>query len=581
MKKTLLTCFAVTLALGVSAQAPVGVWGNLIDGTTAAGDQSTDIALDSDGNVYWYGTYGTTETAPDVNYAGEFLFKGALYNAGSSYGSNYTVLKTDDKGKKLWCVYSNSGDFASNSGFCSVTSDGGLITVAKVRHTDGMTDKNITLVDATGTPYEIDWKCDRRYYRLAVTKISATGSIEWNRMIDFSTEPGPKASGNNASFWADVFNVYGGTVDDQGNIYIALNYRNPVTVARTEGDPVVLTPTNTANWTGDSQATAGDFLLLGLDNKGYYRNSLQLDGKCAASYCQKLVWNDGKLFVQGYIVGTENETLKAGNLTLSPSNIISPLVLSADSNLDVKWAKCFPGEQVAGKNALQNVGLSVIGNSLYMCGQYNLRFSDPTNADKYVTATQGTLREGFVVKFDATTGEWLAARDSRDDDWNKPSAVAKTGLTGYFQVFPDLKNPEYVYVYGYVMNAQVGVFLRQYNASTLVANLPDGQYNIITGGGVPSCQTAALNSTNGAFYASARGNKAFELMVDITTPAPSAWAVLAARFDLPYSSSVTDVISADEDAPVEYYNLQGIRVVNPTKGLYIRRQGTKTEKVVL
>lgn len=39
-------------------------------------------------------------------------------------------------------------------------------------------------------------------------------------------------------------------------------------------------------------------------------------------------------------------------------------------------------------------------------------------------------------------------------------------------------------------------------------------------------------------------------------------------------------VSAD-NAPVEYYNLQGVRVEQPSHGLYIRRQGNKTEKVIL
>lgn len=34
-------------------------------------------------------------------------------------------------------------------------------------------------------------------------------------------------------------------------------------------------------------------------------------------------------------------------------------------------------------------------------------------------------------------------------------------------------------------------------------------------------------------------------------------------------------------APVEYYNLQGVRVAAPAHGLYIRRQGTQTTKVIL
>lgn len=40
-------------------------------------------------------------------------------------------------------------------------------------------------------------------------------------------------------------------------------------------------------------------------------------------------------------------------------------------------------------------------------------------------------------------------------------------------------------------------------------------------------------------------------------------------------------VAADDDAEVEYYNLQGVRIMNPGKGLYIRRQGNKATKVVL
>lgn len=37
----------------------------------------------------------------------------------------------------------------------------------------------------------------------------------------------------------------------------------------------------------------------------------------------------------------------------------------------------------------------------------------------------------------------------------------------------------------------------------------------------------------------------------------------------------------DENAPVEYYNFQGVRVANPTPGLYIRVQGNKASKVLI
>lgn len=40
-------------------------------------------------------------------------------------------------------------------------------------------------------------------------------------------------------------------------------------------------------------------------------------------------------------------------------------------------------------------------------------------------------------------------------------------------------------------------------------------------------------------------------------------------------------IEADENAPVEYYNLQGVRVANPENGIFIRRQGKKVTKVMM
>lgn len=46
-------------------------------------------------------------------------------------------------------------------------------------------------------------------------------------------------------------------------------------------------------------------------------------------------------------------------------------------------------------------------------------------------------------------------------------------------------------------------------------------------------------------------------------------------------SGVGSIVVDNENAPVEYYNLQGVRVANPTPGLYIVRQGTKVSKTVV
>ena len=56
----------------------------------------------------------------------------------------------------------------------------------------------------------------------------------------------------------------------------------------------------------------------------------------------------------------------------------------------------------------------------------------------------------------------------------------------------------------------------------------------------------------------------------------SGAAVLYAYY--PDQAGIAD-ITVDENAPVEFYNLQGVRVANPENGLYIRRQGNKATKV--
>jgi len=44
-------------------------------------------------------------------------------------------------------------------------------------------------------------------------------------------------------------------------------------------------------------------------------------------------------------------------------------------------------------------------------------------------------------------------------------------------------------------------------------------------------------------------------------------------------SRLNDVKVSGEDKPVEYFNLQGMKVENPSDGIYIRRHGEKTDKL--
>lgn len=47
------------------------------------------------------------------------------------------------------------------------------------------------------------------------------------------------------------------------------------------------------------------------------------------------------------------------------------------------------------------------------------------------------------------------------------------------------------------------------------------------------------------------------------------------------TSAIDDITVSGEDAPVEYFDLRGVRVAGDRPGLYIRRQGNKVEKVIV
>ena len=65
---------------------------------------------------------------------------------------------------------------------------------------------------------------------------------------------------------------------------------------------------------------------------------------------------------------------------------------------------------------------------------------------------------------------------------------------------------------------------------------------------------------------------------------PSGLKSEVGQHGITLTGETTGIEGVDADAAegkVQYYNLQGVRVANPENGLYIRRQGSKVEKVLL
>ncbi len=63
---------------------------------------------------------------------------------------------------------------------------------------------------------------------------------------------------------------------------------------------------------------------------------------------------------------------------------------------------------------------------------------------------------------------------------------------------------------------------------------------------------------------------------DIVTPAKKSLVLTKV-----YSPSAIETVNSEINAPVEYYNLQGVKVANPSNGIFIKKQGSKATKVIL
>lgn len=174
--------------------------------------------------------------------------------------------------------------------------------------------------------------------------------------------------------------------------------------------------------------------------------------------------------------------------------------------------------------------------------------------------------------------------------------------------FPDESDPENIIIKGNTAGSKFGFNidndLSEMNIwGSFVFKSNDLDWRINVGGGIwcLSTENLTLNAIIGRTYAvkSATSTKVY-LQVTVTEwwikesdePETSAsWTrmnddngMFYINFEIPASSgsqTSLEEISSEQNAPVEYFNLQGIRVDNPENGLYIRRQGSKIQKVVI
>lgn len=548
--------------VSASATDTTFLWGSSLY-TNDKQNSVFDCIQSSDGNIYM---------AANIKPATECQWMGKTTQLTEQTVKNdYSLFipKLDADGNMLWQILSTVGNFKTNTTNIAPTSDGGLILTAIVRHNKEEYDGNlIELQQADGTVYTIvcpESNGNWMDYGL-IMRISGSGQILWDQIITQSTD----YTGCTVKITSG-FEMGSLAVDDNDNIYIGGRYLNALTlpgnVTLSEGlnAPTKFTATLSVGdgWIAKLSGTDGKTMAT-------YRAGDCNNAKYATSdNVKKLAWDNGTLYfvdivtpLSGVTPGFMGHTVATG-ATVQP--VYGALTLS-DNATAFPLADYVKAAATASGSNIQINGIKVGGDRLIIMGSLKGSLS----GDGVTIASAGNPLEGFFIDAKVSDGTIEVA------------GTAGNTISSFNNTIIDRQSGNYIML-GY--NLSGGYLMETFDNT---GNSTETQY-LATGNGMFGIPSATFNNATKQLIIAARSNKNIEFAGTTTTgnDAISVYTAFAASYRLDVNdamSSIEDVtynIIPDEDAPVEYYNLQGIRVSNPANGIFIRRQGSKVEKVIL
>lgn len=552
--KKIFTLVAVALAsMGMLATAQTNdvtaVWGKTMVasyGTSRAGtSMGGDVAVSKDAAVF-LGSVGTYSDTDVLKFGDTEIGKGTNYTGSSTSGNETVCLtETDRDGNVKWNVYSTNGELMTNSNKVAIADDGSVYATFMLRHTESRGTETPGFVDATGKETKLaEWNCisstdnkEHRYYKVLVMKVSAEGKIQWIREIVGDHTP---VAGSSASVNGSPVYVYGMAVSDDA-VYVSGRATAKTEFVKADGTKLTLTPRNTNGWNGDSQTTVGDLYVAKLDKNGYAQKLFTTTGVVDFETSAILDLEGSHLKLLASVKGVDSSTdYKVGNATYTVPKYASLLVADLDEDLNVNWSRLYKGGEPKkkGQGILQYMHMNKIGDDLWISGmgQYNLSNEDGT---KTMTMT-GTLNEGFVLRLNANTGEWINSTVACKD--------FDSAITGYMGVFGDESSDD-LWVYGYNFKND-GVFIRKYNKDLTTDKV---QVKLLSGL-MPTAYNAAADGDR--LYIVARGRGALGFYGKTETTQADKYSAVYACYKLPFKvATVVDNVVAKAEAKI--YGAQG------------------------
>ena len=569
-KKFTLLLFAIlSLTMSLNAQSPLAFqWAHSVDGATTGGDNVMGMCKSSDGYYYIATNFGTSTTQKALNvwFDGEQLkgdhsvYEGSPYT-GTSQNGNMLLQKVAKDGSVVWTTFTKKGDV--DHAEIAPTSDGGLIVALKCRAwvKEAGLENMLCYVDATESETNITGDQVESEYRYLIMKITKTGTIEWYRKITGLV----KTNGEKKPTKNNIY-VNGLAVDENDNIYLAGNFRTEMYLNKSDETKVTLVAKSSVDtWGGDSQNTVGDMFLAKLDSKGYYLNSVVNEGVVDCAFLDKVVYNDGKLYLDGRVKSVGNEITFGGVKVDASKDFQTQLLLSVNTeDLSVNYIKSLTSvANKSGRFVIQNKSAQYLNGYVYFTGLLNGSWKQESESENIVTNHDSKQLKGYVLKMNPETGKVEKATVRTDG-----------GIGGFFGVY---EGAEKLYAFGYDFSG--GAIVAPINKNTYAVETPIQvcDYGTVGNATAPIVDGENFIMANRGGIARATDNTVSFYGTDKKFENLNCWGSVY------YSYKMSDVISTginrptasgiDSDAIVDVYTIGGVKVKsgvaasNATEGL--------------
>lgn len=564
MRKFVLALSAAAIATAASATVNVEYqWNKVVNAGDAVMSTVNSVATAPDGDYYVGASFAKSTSVAwgdtDITPSEEMT---------TAYQRNWVLGRISADGTLKWHITAVNANVGSNSLRIAQTADGGVVMMANATFNSnaaGGAPELMKFTDTKGNNVSLeltDTPDGKSPYAGILIKFSADGEMEWKTVVGAD---GYESAGK---FDANVVSFNALAVDGEGNIYAGGVYKTALVF---DGKKESRFAVNLGVESNGKTTNNGDSFIARFDQTGKLTGFLTSDAEAPYAsreslsamtvsgntlYCALIV--DGAENLKYNLFGVETEVSTAANANIVYGKVdLSTFTCTAANALQANKT------EISASHNAQIQNIQALGDRIYISGSNNGALEQ---GGKTVAASSSNKLENTTVAIDPTTMETITAYVTNSNNIGNDFFVIRDPETGK------------VYTLAYQLTGTLCCLYQFDEDGTL------GETSVIATG--TSNMTPALfnNSTRQLLVpmyakgltALAGGDSASETF--------GAFHGFLISFCLPdvTTSTITGIATDATAAPVEYFNLQGMHVLNPVAGsLVIRRQGANVSKTVV